>query len=161
MVKRLNFSDSLSDPLPSCFKVMATLNCILHPHHISLTRTPFTLQSLFHSFEDRVDPYYEYDGARSHKGVGRPRFNVTETETAYLLDGEFPGVSDKSKIKVEWLQNQVLIIEGIISPADTETATDPFQTGQLRNDLGAATSTPSLICRPILLQGQQLILCRA
>jgi HSP20 family molecular chaperone IbpA len=124
-------------------------------------RTPFTLQSLFHSFEDRVDPYYEYDAAPSHKGLSRPRFNVTETETAYLLDGEFPSVSDKSKITVEWLQNQVLIIRGIISPADTETTIDPFQTGQLKNDLAPATSTPPLICGLILFQVQQLILCRA
>lgn len=140
---------------------MATLNCILYPHHVSLMRTPITLQSLFHSFGDRVDPYYEYDAARSHKGLGRPRFNVTETETTYLVDGEFPGVSDKSMITVEWLQNQVLIVRGIISPADTETATDPFQTGQLKNDLALATSMPSLICGLILLQVQQLIPCRA
>jgi HSP20 family molecular chaperone IbpA len=106
-------------------------------------RTPFTLQSLLHSFEDRVDPYYEYDGTRSHKGLGRPRFNATETETAYLLDGEFPGVEDKSTITVEWLQNQVLIIRGFISPADTEKATDPFQAGQLKNDLHPAASMPS------------------
>src|SRR5277367_2417265 len=112
---------------------MATLNCILHPHHVSLTHTPFTLQSLFHSFQDRVDPYYEIDGSSSHKGLGIPRFNVTETKTAYILDGEFPGVGDKSKVAVEWLQNQVLIIRSTSSPADTETATDPFRAG-LHND---------------------------
>src|SRR5271167_3600848 len=113
---------------------MATLNCILHPHHVSLIKTPFTLQSFTHSFGDRVDPYYEYDAASSHRGLGRPRFNVTETETAYLLDGEFPGVEDKSHIAVEWLQNQVLIIRGMISPADTETTIDPFQAGQLKSE---------------------------
>ena len=104
-------------------------------------RTPFTLHSLFHSFEDRIDPYYEYDRVPSHKGLQRPRFNVTETETTYLIDGEFPGVSDKSKISVEWLQNQVLIIRGFISPADTEMAKDPFQAEGLRNDLPPATGT--------------------
>jgi HSP20 family molecular chaperone IbpA len=138
---------------------MATLNCILHPHHVSLIRTPFALQSLLHSFEDRVDPYYEYDGARSHKGLGRPCFNVTETETAYLLDDEFPGVEDKSTITVEWLQNQVLIIWGFINPADTEKAADPFQAGQLKNDLHPAASMPSspLGGLPFILV-QQLIL---
>lgn len=109
-------------------------------------RTPFSLQSLLHSNEDRVDPYYEYDALRSHKGLCRPRFNVTETETAYLLDGEFPGVRDKSKIAVEWLQNQVLIVGGIISPADTETATDPFQAGQLKNELPPPTSMQTFPC---------------
>jgi HSP20 family molecular chaperone IbpA len=123
---------------------MATLNCILHPHHVSLMRTPFTLHSLFHSFEDRIDPYYEYDRMPSHKGLHRPRFNVTETETEYLIDGEFPGVSDKSNISVEWLQNQVLIIGGFINPADTEKAKDPFQAEGLRNELPPATSTYAL-----------------
>jgi HSP20 family molecular chaperone IbpA len=123
---------------------MTTLNCILHPHHVSLMRTPLTFHSLFHSSEDRIDPYYEYDRMPSHKGLHRPRFNVTETETAYLINGEFPGVSDKSKISVEWLQNQVLIIRGFISPADTEKAEDPFQAEGLRNELPPATSTYAL-----------------
>jgi len=123
---------------------MATLNSILHPHHVSLVKPPFTLHSLTHSFGDRVDPYYEYDAIRPLKGLSRPRFNVTETETAYLLDGEFPGV-EKSKITIEWLQNQVLIIQGIISPADTETATDPFQLGHLKSELHSATGMPSFL----------------
>lgn len=123
---------------------MATLNCILHPHHVSLMDHPFSLQSLFHSFEDRVDPYYEIDGSRSHRGLGRPRFNVSETETAFILDGEVPGVAEKSQIAVEWMQNQVLIIRGITKPADTETMTDPFE-GGLHNDLAVATGIFPLI----------------
>jgi len=118
---------------------MATLNCIFHPHHVSLMDQPYTFQSLFHSFEDRVDPYYEIDGVRSHKRLGRPRFNVSETETAFLLDGELPGVTNKDQITVEWLQNQVLIIKGIVKPADTEMMKDPFQEG-LHNDLAAPLS---------------------
>lgn len=102
-------------------------------------RHPFTLQSLFHSFEDRIDPYYEIDGSRSHKELGSPRFNVVETDTAFLLDGEVPGVAEKSQIAVEWFQNQVLIIKGVVQPADTETLMDPFEKG-LRNDLARAPS---------------------
>lgn len=94
-----------------------------------------------------MDPYYEIDGGSSHRGLGIPRFNVTETETAYILDGEFPGVVEKSKISVEWLQNQVLIIRGTISPADTETATDPFRAG-LHNDLAAHPSMGSFMGAP-------------
>ncbi len=118
---------------------MATLNRILHPHHVSLIDQPYTLQSLFHSFEDRVDPYYEIDALPSHKRLGRPRFNVSETETAFLLDGEVPGVADKNQISVEWLQNQVLIIRGTTKPADTELMKDPFQEG-LQNELPAPLS---------------------
>jgi len=115
---------------------MAALNCVLHPHHVSLMEHPFTFQSLFHSFRDRIDPYYEIDHDRSHKRVGRPAFNVTETETAFLLDGEIPGVFSKKQITVEWLQNQVLIIRGAFPPSDTETMKDPFKEG-LHNDLAA------------------------
>jgi HSP20 family molecular chaperone IbpA len=113
---------------------MAALNCILHPHHVSLSKHPFTFQSLFHSFEDRVDPYYGIDDLPSHKRLGCPRFNVSETEDAFILDGELPGVSDKKQISVEWLQNQVLIIRGIIKPADTENMQNPFKKGT-QNDL--------------------------
>lgn len=107
--------------------MMAALNCILHPHHVSLMRDPYTVQSLMHSFQDRIDPYYGLDGGRSHKGLDAPRFNVCETETAYLLDGEFPGVTDSSLITVEWLHNQVLIIEGVTKPASPKMATEPVQ----------------------------------
>jgi HSP20 family molecular chaperone IbpA len=110
-------------------------------------RTPFTFHSLFHSYEDRIDPYHEYDRMPSHKGLHRPRFNVTEIEAAYLIDGEFPGVSDKSKITVEWLQNQVLIIHAFIDPSDTEKAKDPFQTEGLRSELPRPTGKcGALIC---------------
>jgi HSP20 family molecular chaperone IbpA len=119
---------------------MATLNCILHPHHVSLIKHPFTAQSLFHSFEDRIDPYYGIDDGRSHKHLGCPRFNVSETEKAFILDGELPGVTDKKQISVEWLQNQVLIIRGIIKPADTEKLLDPFKEGA-HNDLEPAKGT--------------------
>lgn len=103
---------------------------------------PYTFQSLFHSFEDRVDPYFEVDGGRSHKFLGRPRFNVSETETAFILDGEVPGVEDKNQITVEWLQNQVLIIKGTIKPADTETMKDPFQEGLHNDSLASLSMSP-------------------
>lgn len=130
---------------------MATLNRIFHPHHVSLMDHPFTFQSLFHSFEDRVDPYYEIDGLRSSKHLGRPRFNVSETETAFILDGEFPGVTDKNQITVEWLQNQVLIIRGTVKPADTETLKDPFQEG-LHNEMAAPLGMPPMLNALILFE---------
>jgi hypothetical protein len=40
-------------------------------HHVSLMHTPFTIQSLIHSFQDRGNPYYEIDGSASssHKDI--------------------------------------------------------------------------------------------
>ncbi|RFU31268.1 hypothetical protein B7463_g5076, partial [Scytalidium lignicola] len=95
---------------------MSTLSCILHPHHVSLLPHSSFSESLHQQFRNRVDPYYEYDGIESHRGVGRPRFDVIETEDRYLLDGELPGVEKKSQVTVEWLQNQVLIIRAVVTP---------------------------------------------
>jgi len=41
-----------------------------------------------------------------------PNFDVHETPSAYILDGELPGLSDKSALRVEFSDNQTLIIEG-------------------------------------------------
>ena len=41
-----------------------------------------------------------------------PNFDVHETPSAYILDGELPGLSDKSALKVEFSDNQTLIVEG-------------------------------------------------
>jgi len=102
---------------------------------------PLSLHSLLHTF-DQVDPYNEIDGLSSlaHLGrphLGRPRFNVSETKEAFLLDGELPGVTDSKQITVEWFQSQVLIIRGITKPSDAESMKDPFQ-GDLANDLPPA-----------------------
>jgi HSP20 family molecular chaperone IbpA len=75
---------------------------------------------MLYQFQDRIDPYSEVDGAHIHSSVNSPRFNVSETETSYLLDGEFPGLADKRAISVEWTNNQVLIIRGTISPGVAE-----------------------------------------
>jgi len=115
---------------------MPAIDRLLHPQHVSLVRPPFTLPSLFHAFADRVDPYYEYDGI-PRNGVVSPRFNVTETETKYILDGELPGVCEKNSILVRWLQNQVLLISGETKPGDTESGTDPFEAGTVKNELQA------------------------
>src|ERR1700753_4313688 len=106
---------------------MATLTHIIHPHHVSLI-DPYTFQSVLHPSKYEQDPYDDIDHF-SHERLGRPRFNVSETEGAFLLDGELPGVVDKTQITVEWFLNQVLIVRGVIKPADTETMKDPFQGG--------------------------------
>lgn len=116
---------------------MPAISSLLHPHHVSLIRQPFSLPSLFHAFADKVDPFFEYDGMSTHKGVAAPRFNVTETEVSYILDGELPGISEKKSVVVQWLQSQILLISGETKPSDAETAIDPFETGALKNELPA------------------------
>jgi HSP20 family molecular chaperone IbpA len=103
---------------------MAAINCILHPHHVSLTKHPYTLSSVLNQFQDQADPYYEVDGNRSHKGLIALKFDVCETEFAYLLYGEVPGVKDKQQISVEWLQSQTLFVRGSIKPEDTASESE-------------------------------------
>ena len=54
------------------------------------------------------------------QGMGLPRkpstftpiFDVYETPTAYILDGELPGLSNKQALRVEFSDNQTLVVEG-------------------------------------------------
>jgi HSP20 family molecular chaperone IbpA len=91
---------------------MSYFETSLHPDHASLLSNQHSLRSLLHQYQDRIDPYYEIDGTHICSSVNSPRFNISETETSYILDGEFPGLADKNAISVEWMQNQVLIIGG-------------------------------------------------
>lgn len=121
---------------------MSTIQGLLHPHHVSLTRRSYSLQTLLQSLTDR-DPYYMNDPATSYKTVSVPRFSVTETERDYILEGELPGVADKSKIDVVWLQNHVLVIHGIIEPIDTKIATGATKTEAPATEPTETSSQPS------------------
>jgi len=97
---------------------MSTLSHILHPYHVSLLPHTSFSEAIHQPFHHRSDPYYEYDGMEARRGVGRPKFNVIEMEDRYLLDGELPGVEKKNQLTIEWLQNQVLIIKGVVNPVN-------------------------------------------
>jgi HSP20 family protein len=94
---------------------MSAISCFLHPHHISLIDT--------HSFRSKLqhvgDPYYNIDGL-SHKGVLAPKFDVTETENAFIIVGEIPGVKAKELVTFEWLENQTLFVRGHFDKPETE-----------------------------------------
>jgi HSP20 family molecular chaperone IbpA len=112
---------------------MSTFQGFLHPHHVSLTRQPYSLQTLFQSVADRVDPIYVYGDKPPHRAFSAPRFNVAETETNYVLEGELPGVRDKESINVVWLQNQVLVVHGTIDSAGATTAARPAQSDEVKD----------------------------
>jgi len=57
-----------------------------------------------------------------------PNFDVHETETAYVLEGELPGLSDKNAVNIEFTDHSTLLIRGRIersyhsaSPQSTES----------------------------------------
>lgn len=101
---------------------MSNLNCLLHPHHVSLVSQPHTFQAFYKSFSDRVNSYHDHNRVMSHDNVFAPQFNVVETETSYVLDGEVPGVGDQRSIHVVWLQNQVLAINRCVESLKTREA---------------------------------------
>jgi HSP20 family molecular chaperone IbpA len=79
--------------------------------------------SLFHSFHTPGDfsPLFrlldDYDVHRSTRGQTSsvrsfaPRFDVRETNDAYLLDGELPGIAQKD-IDIEFSDSDTLVIKG-------------------------------------------------
>jgi len=119
---------------------------LMHPHHVSLLAHPSKIQVLKRQVEDRIGPHFDIDYGESHRGLIAPRFNVCEIERAFLLDGELPGVADKCHITVEWVHNKVLLVHGVIPPAEVDVDCDPLIDG-LDNNLchapkhGKATRT--------------------
>jgi hypothetical protein len=104
---------------------MATLKCLLHPHHVNMGKHYTSIQTLHQHIED---PYYGLDKRPSHAGVSVPRFDVREDENAFYLDGEVPGVSDAGTILTEFLDNITLIVRGSVKPkAGAENAKIPEQ----------------------------------
>ncbi|KAE8441113.1 hypothetical protein EG329_005855 [Mollisiaceae sp. DMI_Dod_QoI] len=107
---------------------MATINCLLHPHHVSLGKKYTSLHMLHQRIDD---PYYSLDGRPSHEGVAVPRFDVREGSDAFYLDGDLPGLTHLSDIFCEFIDNQVLIVRGVIKPkllptTAVEPKGDPF-----------------------------------
>lgn len=60
-----------------------------------------------------------------------PRFDISETEDAYVIEGELPGVSDKSSVSVDFDDAQTIVIKGEISrvkpQASKQTEEEPKQ----------------------------------
>jgi HSP20 family protein len=60
--------------------------------------------------EDFLTPLGSYAGARDENAITSPRVNLSETDTAYEIEAEMPGVS-KEDVKVS-VDNRRVTIEG-------------------------------------------------
>jgi len=96
---------------------MGSLNYFSHPHHVALMDRSHTFQSLRHRSDD---PHNRHESGHSHKGLLAPHFDVFGTETAYFLNGEIPGVADKTQISIAWLASETLVVRGWMKPIDNE-----------------------------------------
>jgi len=71
------------------------------------------------------DPFYHPMAHEHHTSTSRnqrvfqPNFDVHETKDSYHLEGEIPGVSDKSKLDIEFVDSQTLVIRGRIERSHT------------------------------------------
>jgi hypothetical protein len=86
---------------------MATLNCILHPHHVNIGKHYTSIHTLHRHIED---PYYGLGKRPYHHGVSIPRFDVREDEKGFYLDGEVPGLTNVDDIFTEAIDGLTLII---------------------------------------------------
>jgi HSP20 family protein len=58
--------------------------------------------------------------SQKDKNVLSPDFDIRETASAYFLEGEFPGISGRDAVKVQWLNEGTLRITGQIDKTDLE-----------------------------------------
>jgi HSP20 family molecular chaperone IbpA len=64
------------------------------------------------------EPHYTTHRRSRHRDLLAPDFDVRETEGAYFLEGEFPGIADKDSIKLEWVDGRTLSIDARIAKVD-------------------------------------------
>jgi hypothetical protein len=99
---------------------MSSLECLLHPHHISLV----DVHSLRAKLRHAGDAYYNIDGLPSHRGVQAPKFDIFEIDgdtSGWLLVGNVPGVKSKEEIRVEWVDGTTIFIRGTLATASIPT----------------------------------------
>lgn len=59
-----------------------------------------------------------------NKRAFSPNFDIHETDSAYVLEGEFPGLGDKSKINIEFTDDNTLLVRGKIEKSVHKTLPD-------------------------------------
>jgi len=60
---------------------------------------------------------------KRRKTVITPRFDIRETEDAFFVEGELPGVSDKETIDIQFTDVQTLTVKGEITRSSSPAAT--------------------------------------
>jgi len=101
---------------------MASLNQFLSPSisrpvHMTLTEPRSSLRSLFRATED---PYHNKSSYHQREDVFSPSFDVRESDSAFFLEGEFPGVGGKEDIMIEKLGPRTLLVESNVTRFDVE-----------------------------------------
>lgn len=59
-----------------------------------------------------------------NKHAFSPNFDIHETDSAYILEGELPGLDDKSKLTIEFTDDNTLLIRGKIEKSFKKSLPD-------------------------------------
>ncbi|KAI5848297.1 HSP20-like chaperone [Tricharina praecox] len=71
----------------------------------------------------------------SNRKAFAPNFDVHETASAYILEGELPGLSDKSAVNIEFTDSQTVVIAGKVQRSlPSGTATPEQQVEEKKSD---------------------------
>lgn len=86
-------------------------------------------QAFYKSLTERFNLHllHEHEPAHPNCSCIAPLFNVVENDKDYILDGEFPGTGDQNSIRVVWLQNQVVAIDGFVGPPQAHDESTPIE----------------------------------
>ena len=92
-----------------------------HTSHCSFVKQTHGLNALLQNV-DLAFKDAEHVCDRYHPWV--PNFDVLETEHAFYIGGDFPGIADKESIILEWDADCNLVVRGRITPLDLEAEWD-------------------------------------
>jgi HSP20 family molecular chaperone IbpA len=81
----------------------------IRPEHVTLAQPHYTLRSIVNTLED---PYFSRHHPKSPNSFS-PRFDVCESDTAFFLEGEFPGIERKEDIVIEKLGPRTLLVQAV------------------------------------------------
>lgn len=113
---------------------------VLHPVHMTLSDQHRGLHSLIHTIQD---PYYNSNIQPfvKHHNVFPPLFDVRETDDAFFLEGEFPGIGAKEDILIEKLGPRTLLVETKQEHYDLEKEWEEYEANKgLASDTANAKS---------------------
>lgn len=115
---------------------LLTLQNLVHPVHTTIGDSPSSSNRSsgpLHIIGQLInDPWYTsdelrrrfrhgpHDDSREDTHVVAPDFDARESADYYFLEGEFPGVSDKADVRIEWVGRRTLLVEADVRKVNEE-----------------------------------------
>jgi HSP20 family molecular chaperone IbpA len=119
---------------------LLTLQNLVHPVHTTIGDSPSSSNRSsgpLHIIGQLInDPWYTsdelrrrfrhgvHDDSREDTHAVAPDFDARESADYYFLEGEFPGVSDKADVRIEWVGRRTLLVEADVRKVNEEEEWD-------------------------------------